>query len=709
MLLFDQECYRIQEGFNRLEWIDLVEANPTTAIFKTRAGNLEVSAPGQGMLRLRLDRGPQYDYGMLTGEIHNQPLSLHETGNVFHIHTDEFELILSPYPLRLQVFRRGELILESSTDRSIQGDYRLFPLAASDDQWLASFALNSGESVFGLGEKFCNLDRRGQLITSWNRDATGVNAELSYKNVPFAWSPRGWALFFHTPARVTHGVGYAPWSHRSYVAKVEDPNLDLFLIFGETPLEMLEKYTGLTGRAGPPPVWAYGMWMSKAYYKTASELLEVAEKLRQRRIPCDVLTLDGRAWHKSETRFDFEWDPERYPDPAGFVRSLRDLDYRLCLWEYSYLSTKNPLFEELTEKEYFLKTPDGETYIHRWLPPPNDELIPHLQPSGLLDFTNPEAYAWFRDQHRDLFEMGVSVMKTDYGEAVPEEVVGHNGESGKRLHNTYSLLYNRCVYEAAQKFGDREGIVWARSSWTGGQRYPVHWGGDPQSDWEGLAGSIRGGLAWGMSGGAYFAHDIGGFYGKEMDGGMLGGGMPEPELYLRWAQAGVLASHTRFHGVGPREPWEYGEEAETIVRGWLSLRYRLIPYLQACAEQAAQSGIPVMRAMPLVFPDDPLSWRFETQYLFGPALLVAPVLSPGGKVQVYLPVGEWFDLWSGESMVGPRRLEVIAPLDRLPVYGRAGETLLLGPAVQHTGQITSDSPVETVTFGKDPFILQMDF
>jgi alpha-D-xyloside xylohydrolase len=206
--------------------------------------------------------------------------------------------------------------------------------------------------------------------------------------------------------------------------------------------------------------------------------------------------------------------------------------------------------------------------------------MPHLMPSAIIDFTNPKAYAWFRDQHKTLYDMGVSVMKTDYGEAVPEHVVGYNGDSGKRLHNSYALLYNRCAYEAAQQYSQDEPLVWGRSAWAGGQRYPVQWGGDPQVDWEGLAASIRGGLSWGMSGGPFYAHDIGGF----------AIGNPPAELYIRWAQAGVMCSHTRFHGIGEREPWFYGEEAETIVRKWLGWRYQLIPYLQAVRWKPAKPG-----------------------------------------------------------------------------------------------------------------------
>jgi alpha-D-xyloside xylohydrolase len=495
----------------------------------------------------------------------------------------------------------------------------------------------------------------------------------------------------HTPAKVSHGVGYPQWSHRSYIINLFDEALDLFLIAADTPAAIIKAYTHLTGRSPLPPRWSYGMWMSRAYYQTAEIALDVAEKLVDRQIPCDVLLLDGRAWHTMEDRFDFQWDKRRYPDPHEFARKLRGFGIRLNLWEYSYLSTLNPLFNELAEKGFMLKNPDGTPYIHRWFPWPYDEVLPHLMPSGIIDFTNPEAYAWFRDQHQQLFAMGVSVMKTDYGEAVPEHVVGFNGDSGKRLHNIYTQLYNRCVYEAAEKFSQDEPMVWARSAWAGGQRFPVHWGGDPQSDWAGLAASIRGGQAWGMSGGPFYAHDIGGF----------AIGNPDPELYVRWAQAGVMSSHTRFHGIGEREPWVYGEEAETIVRQWLQWRYQLIPYLQGCAVEANRTGMPVMRSMVLAFPNDHIAWQFEGQYMLGPSLLVAPVVEAGGRVRYYLPAGEWFDIWRGSWVKGPGFFEEQSPLDRIPVFGRKGMILPLGPVVQHTGQLKPGLHLEQIwCFGK---------
>jgi alpha-D-xyloside xylohydrolase len=545
--------------------------------------------------------------------------------------------------------------------------------------------------VYGLGEKFSAVNRRGQLIVSSNEDATGVNAEFSYKNVPFAWSPKGWGVLVHTPSRVVHGVGYPVWSHRSYVLQIDDENLDLFFIVADEPEEMLSRYTYLTGRCEIPPRWGYGIWLSRAFYQDADEVLRVAQKLRRSKVPADVIVLDGRAWHDVTNRFDFSWDLERYPDPQAFIEALGRENLRLCLWEYPYIATSNPLFSELAEKGFLLKDENGEPCLQTWHLWPFEEDLPHLPPSGVIDFTNPEAAAWYSDAHDELFNQGVAVMKSDYGEALPREAVAYNGDRGDRLHNVYALLYNRSVYEATRKHYGDQAMIWARAGWIGSQRYPIGWGGDPQSDWSGLAASIRGALSWGLSGGPFYSHDVGGYTAPE----------PDPELFIRWAQAGVLSSHMRFHGLGPREPWAFGAEVEEILREWLAFRYRLIPYLQACAFQAHQTGLPVMRAMPLAFPGHSLGRSFEEQYLFGPSLFVAPVVNPGGRLIYYLPPGGWYDLWSGERKEGPDLIEVQVPLDHIPVFGREGYILPLGPAVQHTGELEPGVDLNEVwIFGK---------
>ena len=353
----------------------------------------------------------------------------------------------------------------------------------------------------------------------------------------------------HTVAPVVHGVGYAPWSQRAYGLKVDDEALDLFLFDGANGAQILGQYTGLTGRAPPPPLWSLGLILSKAYYRTADEILAVAREVRDRGMPCDTITFDGRAWQDTDTRFAFEWDPSRYPDPAGVIAQLKALDFRICVWEYPLVSVRNPLFAELAAKGWLLKDDrTGEAYRYQWDLEPFGKVLTPLPESGLLDFTHPDAYAYWRDRHRELFEIGVDMIKPDFGEQVEPHMVASDGARGDALHNVYALLYNRCVHEAASLYAKDGGFLFSRAAWAGSQRYPSQWGGDPQADWGGLAASIRGGLSWGMTGAPFYATDVGGFYGDQRD----------PVLYVRWAQASVFSAHMRLHGIGAREPWSYG-------------------------------------------------------------------------------------------------------------------------------------------------------
>lgn len=692
-------------NYVRLDEPNAIGTSGSGAAFATSTGDvLEVSSFGPGVFRLRVGPNARPDYGIVVGRAKACTVA-QPARDVFTFAAGDAELEIRGGPLRFTLRHKGRPVLGSITDQHFRGFTRLptFGRIKAGGEWTAAFALNSGEAVYGLGEKFGPLDKRGQLVHSQVEDALGVNTGLSYKNAPFAWSPgvgRGaWGVFVHTPGRVAHGVGFPDWSHRSYAVVVDDEALDLFLFAADAPAGILDRYTQLTGRAPEVPLWSLGLWVSRAYYKTPEEAVEVAAKLRERRIPCDVLTLDGRAAWKVETRFNFRWDPERFPDPKASLAAIRAHDLKVCVWEYPYVSVHDPLFAELASKGYLLKTEHGEPYVFGWDTAPGTspfgKVLTPLPESGIVDFTHPGAYAWWRDAHRALFDDGVDVVKSDFGEQVPDGAVASNGDRGRRLHNVYPLLYNKCVFEATERFQSRDAgppMVWSRAAWAGSQRYPMGWGGDPQSDWEGLAASIRGGLSWGMSGNPYHSSDIGGFYGAEQ---------PSAELFLRWLQATVFSSHIRVHGIGEREPWAFGPEAEAVARKWLAFRYRLIPYLAQAIREAARTGLPVMRAMPLAFPGNALTNRYETQFLCGDALLVAPVVQEGGDVEIALPPGGWFDLNTRTRHAGRQVIRYRAPLDQFPVFGREGYALPLGRAVQHTGQIDRDAPLEQLwVFGR---------
>ncbi|MDC9514208.1 glycoside hydrolase family 31 protein [Pseudoalteromonas sp. CST5] len=646
-------------------------------VLPTQFGEVSVTISQFG---LRLNAGTTHDetFKILTTTPSNLPLLLKKLDQGFAATAGEYRLEFYSDPFYFKLYKNDKLVQQSATDGHFVRQHRLPPLAKTDNGWILSLELNYDEAVYGLGEKWGKLDKRGQLIRSYNHDALGVNAEKSYKNTPYAWSPEGWNLFVHTPAPVTHGVGYALWSQRAYVCLVEDDALDVFLYHEQTPAQSINRYCELTGFAPVPPQWSFGVILSKAYYKDADELLSVAREVRAKNMPCDVITLDGRAWQDTDTRFAFEWDPTRYADPKPVLDELKAMDFKICVWEYPMISVNNPLFAKAAENGWLIKDKrTGKAYQYEWDLSPFGEVLTPLPESGILDFTHPDAYEYWLESHKPLFELGVDMIKADFGEQLEDEnMVSHSGDSGIRLHNVYSMLYNRCVYEAAEKYCKTGPFLFSRSAWTGSQRFPAQWGGDPQADWQGLAASIRGSLAWGMSGGPFFATDIGGFYKDTRDA----------ELYVRWAQASIFSAHMRLHGIGPREPWSYTEQASDAVFAALKLRYQLIPYLQECAEQAQQTGLPIQRAMALAFPDDVLTHSFDQQFMCGEKLLVVPCVVPNGKVKFYLPQGEWVRFPDAQTYQGGKYYEETLELTQMAVFVRKGDTLMLGPDVQHTEQ-----------------------
>ncbi len=656
-----------------------------SVLVPTDAGPLRAALLESGA-RLRL--GPDArDYGILLREPATVPARVERFDGGTRLVSGERVLEIGHAPLSFSLTVAGRPVASSPSDAHFVRRFRLPPFARIDDAWFVSLELGHDTPVFGLGEKWGRLDRRGQLVRSYNHDALGVNAEVSYKNAPFAWSPEGWGVFVHTVGPVVHGVGYAPWSQRAYGLKIVDVALDLFLFDGTNGAQILGQYTALTGRAPVPPLWSLGLILSKAYYRTAEEILAAAREVRARGMPCDTITFDGRAWQDTDTRFAFEWDPSRYPDPGTVIAQLKSLGFRVCVWEYPLVSVRNALFDELAAKGWLLKDArSGAAYRFQWDLEPFGAVLTPLPESGLLDFTHPEAYAYWRDRHRELFELGVDMIKPDFGEQVEAHAVASDGAQGDALHNVYALLYNRCVYEAASRYSKGGAFLFSRAGWAGSQRYPSQWGGDPQADWGGLAASIRGGLSWGLSGAPYYATDVGGFYGDERD----------PLLYVRWAQASVFSAHMRLHGIGPREPWSYGPEAERAAMSAFELRYRMLPYLARAVEQAAATGLPVQRAMALACPDEPEAWAFDHQFFCGDDLLVAPCLAPSGRVRVYLPEGEWRRFPGGEALAGGRTHDLRLALDELAVFARSGTGIPLGPAVQHTGELgPTPSVIET--------------
>ena len=579
----------------------------------------------------------------------------------------------------------GRVILEQNyTHRDATGRLTMLPFgySAAAGRRVAfhdTFTAEPDEHWYGFGEKFMPLDKRGQRLEMWAHNTYGIHGERAYKNVPFFMSTRGYGIFVDSVTCTRFDM--AASNPHVFSIIVPDTALDYYVIVGPHPQAIITRYAGLVGHPPLVPKWGLGLWMSSGFqHDSAQDVLSRARRLRELGIPCDVLHLDCY-WQKHGHWSDLEWDREAFPDPEGLVRQMRELGFRVSLWENPYLGVESPRFAEAREKGYLLRTPQGEPYVL-------DLWDGYHSPVGFYDLTHPEAVAWFKDLHRPLLRMGVDVFKTDFGESVPPDAVAHNGMTGERLHNLYPLLYNDAVVAVIEEETGHPGVVWARSTFAGGQRHAAQWGADCDSSYQSLANNLRAGLSIGLCGHAYWSHDIGGFYGQ-----------PSPELYVRWAQFGLLSPLSRPHGVTSRLPWDYGERALGIFRDYVRLRYRLLPYLYTYAHIAAETSLPIMRAMFLEFPDDPNTYALDLQYMLGSELLVAPIYNSEGRRPVYLPAGRWIDYWTNQVIQGPTTLHVEVPLERVPLYVR-GNALV--PTIEPPHKI-AEGPFDLVTF--DAYLL----
>jgi len=530
-----------------------------------------------------------------------------------------------------------------------------------------------GEKYAGTGERFLGMNLAGTTLTLENEDAAGANSPRAYKNIPFYVSSRGYGLLIMTSNHVR--LSLADLSTRAAQCLVEGAVLDLFFIGGSNPAEIVRSYWQITGFPRKVPLWSFGVWMSRMTYFSADETLEVVRKLREGKFPCDVIHLDT-GWFRKNWQCDWQFNEETFPDPKGYMERMRQLGIRISLWQTPNVAKKTDLYTEARDKGYLprKRAASGDA-----------SSFGSVEYGGRIDYTNPEAVRWYQGLLQNLFDLGAEVIKTDFGEKIDDNAIFHNGMSGGELHNLYALLYQRAAFEITEQAkGKGRALIWARAGWAGCQRYPVHWGGDCAATWDGLAGTVRAGLHAGLSGFAFWSHDVGGFHGLPD----FMNSWPEDELYVRWTQVGAFTSHMRYHGTSPREPYEYPAVAD-IVREWLKLRYALIPYLYEQGCRAVENGYPVFRALVFHHPDDPFCWHIDDQFYCGDSLLIAPVLNKEGIRDIYLPEGQWIDFWTGETIKGPVLLpRVKTELRRIPVYAAAGSQIPVYPEyVDHTGEM----------------------
>lgn len=535
-------------------------------------------------------------------------------------------ITVSKYPWRIvlrdaegRVIQKTRVLGDNDTTQVKQLPFCFIKRASDNSRSIAPMlSLSPSERIYGCGESFTSLNKVGQKVNLFVTDPQGPETDQMYKPVPFFMSNKGYGVFMHTSAPVTADFG------ASYIGTTKlfmaDEVMDFFFFFGQ-PKEILDEYTDVTGKAPLPPLWSFGTWMSRITYFTQDEGYDVAKKIRENKIPADVIHFDT-GWFGVDWQCDYKFAEDRFSDPTKMVADLKSQGFHISLWQLPYFTPKNRYFKELVENGLGVKSPSGSL--------PYEDVV--------LDFTNPATVKWYQDKIAGLLKLGVGAIKVDFGEAAPlKNGLYASGRTGLYEHNQYPLLYNKTVADITKEVNG-EHIIWARSAWAGSQRYPIHWGGDAANTNEAMLSTLKGGLSFGISGFPFWSHDIGGFVQST----------PE-ELYRRWLPFGFLTSHSRAHGAPPTEPWLYNEGFTDAFRQSAEMKYKLMPYVYAQAKYCTETGLPMVRALFIEFPDDPGAWLIEDQYLFGNDILVAPMFENAKNRNVYLPNGcKWIDYQSGK-------------------------------------------------------------
>ncbi len=522
--------------------------------------------------------------------------------------------------------------------------------------------IDINEKIYGLGERFTPFVKNGQNVEIWNEDG-GTASEQTYKNLPFYLSSKGYGVLVDTMGEVSFEIASEKVEFVQFSMSGE--TMGYYMIAGGSPKGTISRYCDMTGLPALPPAWSFGLWLTTSFTTNYNEetTSSFIQGMADRDIPLRVFHFDCY-WMRPYHLCDYVWDPDTFPDPKGMLERYHEKGVKICVWINSYISQRSCLFREGMEGGYLLKREDGSVWqTDQW-----------QCGMGIVDFTNPDAKAWYLGKLRELLDMGVDCFKTDFGERIPVTgVKWYDGSDPVSMHNRYTYLYNEAVFRLLEEVrGEGEAVVFARSTTVGGQQFPVHWGGDCSASYPSMAETLRGGLSLACAGYGFWSHDISGFEQTAT-----------PDLYKRWCQFGMLSSHSRLHGSGSyRVPWLFDEEACVVLKEFANLKCSLMPYVYGKAVESHETGIPLMRPMFLEYPDDLTCQTLDLQYMLGDSLLVAPVFREDGTVDYYLPEGVWVNYLTGERLEGPGWVKGCFDYHALPLMVAPDRILAVGACVE---------------------------
>lgn len=663
---------------NREFLLGYFEEKDGALCYRYDAERLIIMPWGQNSLRIKSTKEPDMpmeDWALIEPKPSNAKISIEEysakivNGKITAVinQIGKLEFYNQKGELLLEEYVRNRKDMYSSTCSSLEVEGREFkPIIGGDYHLSMRFVSNPDEKIYGMGQ-----------YQQPFLDVKGADLELAHRNsqasVPFALSSLGYGFLWNNPAvgRVNFGKNITTWE--AYSTK----KLDYWITAGDTPAEIEEAYADATGKVPMMPKYAMGFWQCKLRYQTQEELLEVAREYKKRNLPISVIVVDFFHW---PLQGEWKFDPTYWPDPDAMIKELKDMGIELMVSIWPTVDYRSENFDEMMNKGLLVRTDKGFRICMNFM----GNTI-HYDP------TNPEAreYVWQKAK-KNYYDKGVKIFWLD--EAEPEYSVydfenyryhlGPNVQVG----NIYPMMYAKTFFDGMKAEG-QEGIInLLRCAWAGSQRYgALVWSGDIHSSFKSLRNQFAAGLNMGLAGIPWWTTDIGGFFGGHID---------DPdfhEVLIRWFEYGTFCPVMRLHGYrwpfkpqygttggaecvsgADNEVWSYGDKVYEICKKYLKIREAMMPYITTLMEEAHKKGTPVMRPMFYDFPDDKLCWENESQYMFGPNILVAPIMEKGQtEREVYLPVGSnWTNALTKEKMEGGQTILVDAPIDQIPLFLR---------------------------------------
>jgi alpha-glucosidase len=635
-------------------------------------GQAEITFSEDDILRFRYAKDNVFsdeEMYILDGRPNQKKFKLDYSLNQLLMTTEKLNVEIYLQPFRIIVLDKlGNKIISTASNF----------LTSNNQNKITRFKLTEEEKIYGLGQDpMANLNQRDKERRMWHQ--WGSNSRSGNGGIPFMMSTRGYGILLNSSWSARFAIGRAevaefnrmgdimapaPWGWTENSGEtgpdtsailLDGGEMDLFIICRNKFDDIINDYCKLTGFAPMLPKWAYGFIQCKNRYRSQEELLKVARTMREKKIPCDALVID---WLWFREFGDLNWDKRYWPDAEGMFKELESLGFKVMQAQHPFLAEGGLKYKEFEEAGYMNKVPEGKRFT--------------------FDHSNPEARkAWWREFKR-LYLQGIRGYWTDMGE-LEEHFPGTKSYLGcrEKVHNIYSLLWAKGLYDGQRNdFGERV-FTLARTTYAGMQKHgTVLWSGDIDASWEVLKSQVVVGQGVCLSGMPYWTTDIGGFI-TNMDF--------TPELYIRWLQWGVFCPIFRTHGTRPaNEPWSFGNQAEAIIKEYIELRYKLLPYIYSCANKITEEGKPLMRAMIMDYEDDEKASENVYQFMFGPSILVAPVLDKGAREkEVYLPEGSWYDYWTETRYEGKTTIKVSVPLNKIPLFVKSGNIIPMAQVVEY--------------------------